>query len=474
MRRTRELALAALALGAVACVGHANAPRSSVRADMRYVVDATQGTRITVHASLTTTGASTVVLPDEMVPGLVSFAIRRSGAWAELPLRDRFDVPECKTGCELRYVLDLARPDPSMDTVMHAGGGFVTPTYAWLARPEPLPVGTTRVDVGTAPLDASAADAPFRPVHAHSAVMTNGFSNDDWNEGSFTAFGDVRVAPLAVPGAELDLVRVGTEPKLGERGLVTWAHDAASCVASFFGHFPVARASVFVVPVRNADEVVFGKVLSLGGPAILALTGEQLDASAIHDDWVLVHEMMHLGAPTFFGKLRWLGEGTATYYEAVLRTRCGWRTREELWGVFAKDMPRGMPSPGEDRPLDDGGGIDDVYWGGALFLWQADVRLRTKGSSLDEVMRGVLAEGGDGTQVWTIERFLDAAARLTKTDVLREMYAAHGAGSARIDLARLLADLGIEGTGKNVKLRDDAPLSAVRRAIEGAPPALNR
>ncbi len=469
MRRTgrRGAALAGLVALATACGAHVNAPRSSIRSDLRYVVDASRGTTITVTADFAITGASVVDLPDDMGPALVSFAVWRDERWVELPVRDRFDVPECRIACRLRYVLDLTRPDRSLDTVMRASGGAVTPTYAWLARPEPLPVGTTHVDVIAPALPApDAGKESFVDVPAHSAATSVGFSNDDFAEGSFAAFGKVRVAPLAVPGAEVDLVRIGDAPKLGEPGLVQWARDAAGCVSTLFGKFPVTHASVFVVPVRDADEVVFGKVLSLGGPAILALTGEQLPVEGIHDDWVLVHEMMHLGAPTFFGKLRWLGEGTATYYEAVLRTRCGWRTPAQLWGEFARSMPRGVMPKGSERPLDDGEGIDDVYWGGALFLWAADVKLREHGSSLDDVMRGVLAEGGDGTKVWTIERLLDAGARISKTTVLRELYDAFGAGRGQIDLARLLADLGIEGKGDGVRLRDDAPLAAVRKAID--------
>lgn len=469
MRRARDaLAWSALALACGACGARPSAPRTPVRSDLSYVVDVTKAPTITVNAHLSTTGASVVEIPDGMLAALVSFEIDRGGRFVALPIGERFDVPECVRECRFRYTMDLTKANRGLDTVMGSEGGVVSPTYAWLARPRPLPVGTTHVAIDAPHLAAPVVGSEaFVDARAHSAAMEGGFSNDDFSEGSFVAFGALRAAPIGAPGAEIDLVRVGALPKLGEPGLVRWARDAAGCVAQLFGHFPVKRASVFVVPVKNADEVVFGKVLSLGGPAVLALTGEELEESAIHEDWVLVHEMMHLGAPTFNGPLRWLGEGMATYYEGILRTRSGWRTPKALWGEFARSMPRGVAPKGEERPLDEGATIDDVYWGGALFLWNADVRLRERTAfSLDDVMRGVLAEGGDGTQVWSIERFLASAARITGSNILSELYDAHGRGPARIELPKLLADLGIEGTGDAVRFRDDAPLARIRKRIE--------
>lgn len=436
--------------------------------DLRYAVDSSSAPKITVNALLTTTGSAIIDIPDEMTSTLVSFAVERNGAFVSLPLSDHFDVPECRHQCRLRYTIDLSLAERSLDTAIAADDGFVTPTYAWIARPRPLPVGITRVSVDGARLALSVPGTEtFVDAHAHSAALDDGFSNDNFSEGSFTAFGKLRIAPLAVPGAELDIVRIGATPKLGEPGLVNWVRDAGTCVSQLFGHFPVKHASIFVVPIRDAEEVVFGKVLSLGGPAILTLTGAELPEAKIHDDWVLVHEMMHLGAPTFTGKHRWLGEGTATYYEGLMRTRCGFKTPKMLWGEWARAMPRGLPANGVPRPLDEGTRIDDIYWGGALFLFAADVRLREKTAfTLDDVMRGILAEGGDGTVVWTIDEFVAAANRITKSDVVSQLYDAHGRGPLPIDLPKLLADLGILGKSDAVQFDERAPLAKIRHAME--------
>lgn len=449
----RELALATV-VAALACVPP-RAPTAPVRAALEYVVDSTHAPNLVVTAKLHTTGSEKLALPEEMAGALVDVAVLRQGKFEPVPTAPVLTIPECVRDCTVRYTLDLTKPERSLDTVAESRGGIVTPTYAWMLRPIPVPSGTTRVTV-----DAAVDGLPegtFSDLRAYSAVTPAGFDNDGFNEGSFTAFGALRVAPVRAAGAEIDVVRIGPAPAMGEPALVRWARDAAECVALLFGHFPVQRAGVFVVPVGDGAEVVFGKALSLGGPAVLALTGTAIPESAIHDDWILVHEMIHLGAPTFGGNLRWLGEGIASYYEAVLRTRAGFRTESALWSRFADAMKRAEASP----PLDEGSSIDDIYWGGALFLLEADVRLREKGSSLDEVFRAILASGGDATVTWSIEQFIAAAARASKTDVIGELYARHGRGGERFDVAGLFARLGVGSGG----LRDDAPDAAIRRTI---------
>src|SRR5690606_3244169 len=157
------------------------------------------------------------------------------------------------------------------------------------------------------------------------------FRSFDLDEGSFTAFGPMRRFRVDAPGklgprsARLEVALVGTgEFGMSDDEMKTWVADAARVVTPLFGRFPVERTTLFVVPARGEDEVVFGKVLSLAGASVVLVVGDRMPESERRRDWVLVHELFHLGFPTFRGEGRWLGEGLATYYEPVLRARAGW------------------------------------------------------------------------------------------------------------------------------------------------------
>jgi hypothetical protein len=255
---------------------------------------------------------------------------------------------------------------------------------------------------------------------------------------------------------------------MGDQAATSWVKDAATCVAGLYGRFPV-DATVFVVPVQGADEVVFGRVMSLSGASVALLFGSQTKAATEHDDWVVVHELSHLGTASFMGEGHWLEEGLATYYEPVLRERAGWMTERQLWGHFVREMPRGLPRPGEPPNIEERDDIDSTYWGGALFAFLADLRIRTgtHGTrSLDDVMRAALARLGDSTHEARLADFLRTGDEATGTDALGSVDAGFAVRGQPPDLDATWHSLGVEPQADgSVVLHDDAPLAAIRRAI---------
>jgi predicted metalloprotease with PDZ domain len=198
----------------------------------------------------------------------------------------------------------------------------------------------------------------------------------------------------------------------------------------------------------------------------VVVVGDQMPASSRHKDWVLVHELFHLGFPTFRGEGRWLGEGLATYYEPILRARAGWTTESEVFRQFARNMPRGQAPRGSSAGLSARDDLDTIYWGGAMFCLAADVRIReeTRGRhSLDDVIRGALDRGGDATHVWTVRDVVTLGDRVTGTNVLSEMYERYAARGERIDLDGLLDSLGVPADGREAN--DQRPLAWIRRGI---------
>jgi predicted metalloprotease with PDZ domain len=383
--------------------------------------------------------------------GAVTPATRQGSGWS---------VPACQTRCTVRYTVDLAAIAAACgrkDCTRRVGDAVIGTADTWMLRPEPM--GDARVHVRVAGENQARFATGLRADAAGGYVMQAW----DLGEASYGAFGSFRRAALALPGAQLQIVFLGQPVAIGDDGALEWIRKAATCESRFFGRFPV-DATVFVVPVQDAEGVVFGRVMSLAGASVVLLFGTATKAADQRDDWVVAHELFHLGTPSFVGEGHWLEEGLATYYEPILRERCGWTSEGTLWAHFGAEMERGLRSAGDPPSLEDRDDIDATYWGGALFAFVADVRIRetTKNArSLDDVMRAVLARAGDATHTARVADFVRIGDEVTGTDILSRLYESWAVRGENVDLAALWRSLGVVGK----TLQDGAPLVAVRRGI---------
>ena len=185
---------------------------------------------------------------------------RRGEAWV---------VPECRSRCRLRYTVDLdtlAAGCRGIDCARRVGDAIVGSASAWLLVPEPAGEAVLRVRVGSGDLARFATG--LRPAGDGGYLLRA----REIGEASYTAFGAIRTARVGVGGASLQVAVLGQPLAMTDRGAVEWVEHGAECVAGLFGRFPV-DATVFVVPVSGADEVVFGRVLSLAGASVALLFG---------------------------------------------------------------------------------------------------------------------------------------------------------------------------------------------------------
>jgi len=401
-----------------------------------------------------------LVAPEEPSAYRSVAVVDRGAAAPAAPQGTGWSVPSCQTRCTVRYVVDLAALAAAcgrMDCARRVGDAVIGTADTWMLRPEPM--GDARVHVRVAGENQARFATGLRADGAGGYVM----QARELGEASYGAFGSFRRAELALLGAKLQVVFLGQPVAIGDNGALEWVRTAASCESRLFGRFPV-DATVFVVPVQDREGVVFGRVMSLSGASVVLLFGTATKAADQRDDWVVAHELFHLGTPSFVGEGHWLEEGLATYYEPILRERCGWTSESSLWAHFGTEMERGLRNTGDPPSLEDRDDIDATYWGGALFAFVADVRIReaTKNArSLDDVVRAVLAREGDATHTARVADFVHIGDEVTGTDVLSRLYESWAVRGENVDLAALWRSLGVDGK----TLHDGAPLVAVRRGI---------
>ena len=358
-------------------------------------------------------------------------------------------------GVRYRFALGaLADAAGNPDVALKVGRGVVACWPAFLLLPE-----------GEAELEIEVV-APAGIAMATALPRNEGRFRIDAAEVPFSgyvALGRFQSRVFAAPnadGARVEVAVMDGTFALTADALAGWARDSVGIVADYLGGFGAERTLVVILPVPGRGGVVFGRVMAGGGPSLMVRVGEESERERLNREWVLVHELLHVGTP-FVLRSPWFMEGLATYAEPLLRARAGWLRPEEVWAEWVRDMPRGLADGRLNRR--------QAYWGGALFMLRADVELRrrTQGApGLDACLRAMTREGTNASVRWTLERTLAFCDRATGTDVFTRLADDSGA----VDLAALWAELGVVSEAGLIRFDDAAPLAAVRRAITARAP----
>jgi hypothetical protein len=248
--------------------------------------------------------------------------------------------------------------------------------------------------------------------------------------------------------------------------LHTWVRRSADIVAQYYGRFPASL--VFLdLGIMDGAGIGGGHTINEGGLSIHVGVGRDATPEGLANDWVLVHEMVHLALPEIGRRHDWLAEGLAVYVEGIARAQAGNRTIADVWAEDRRSMPLGLPREGE-------GGMDQTqtwarkYWGGALFCLEAEVQIRQRTANrqgLQAALRAILdATGGYAAErdIADVLRIGDAA---TGTRVLEDLYERERAAPVVIDLDALWRSLGVPNDPLTQPFDDHAPLAAIRIAI---------
>ena len=286
---------------------------------------------------------------------------------------------------------------------------------------------------------------------------------------TFLAIG--RLAPVRIErrGAQITAVRVGEGSwALDEEGLRHWLEVVVDGVAGVQGRFPVQELLVVLFP-QPGRGVGFGMVRRGGGCSVGFLVGLESTEADLTEAWVPWHEMSHLHLPALPQRDAWLYEGLATYYQEVVAARVGVKTEPQAWRQLVLGFARGEGGPAERSLREDAESMVQnrafmrVYWAGTAFALEADVLLRSHGSSLDAAIARAARQWRGSTRLWSSEEVCalwDGDAEVLSA--LRERYATQVPFP---DTHALLSRLGVSSAEAGMELDDAAELSAVRRAI---------
>lgn len=283
---------------------------------------------------------------------------------------------------------------------------------------------------------------------------------------------------LELDGARIRVILPERRVEAGEGAMLEWIATAAHAVAAYEGGFPVRSATVRIA-THGGRGVGQGTARFAGSPEIRISVGEDTEREDLRRDWVMTHEMIHLGFPSVGDPHCWMEEGLATYVEPIARARVGGSSAEEAWGKLLTFLPKALPKEG-DGGLDSTAAWGRKYWGGAMFwlLTDVEIRSRTRGRrGLEDVLRAIVAAGGTIEQSWDVDRVIATGDRAAGAPVLRRLYERMATAPERVDLPTLWVSLGVRRENGRIALDDLAPLASVRRAItkaEGDPPRAPR
>ena len=270
---------------------------------------------------------------------------------------------------------------------------------------------------------------------------------------------------LKLHGGAIQLEIVGKASRDRRALIESWVRKCADAVAHYYGKFPVPRVNIKVFNI-GGTEIEGGTTYPGAVPVIQIRVGHEApDATLMTDDWVMVHEMIHLAFPYMDGQHNWMAEGIAVYVESIARVQAGHVPEAQIWRDFVCAMPKALPK--ENGGLDVTQSWGMTYWGGALFCLLADIAIRQQTDNragLQQALRAINAKR-DFRREWDFRETLEIGDAATGRHVLMTQYEAMRATPMSVDLPALWAKLGVVPQGNTVVFDDTAPFAAIRKAV---------
>jgi hypothetical protein len=385
-----------------------------------------------------------------------------AGEVRALPVRkEGVRLPRGTRLLRYRYPLDalIRRRGPDFFGGLAQDDARLLAGRAWLLRPQRA-APEVRVELS---LEGVEALLPWQPGPDGLYRLRA----EDLVDSGFHGFGGRR-CQARVPEAVVEVAILGRMTHLEDAAVCEWLRQTAEEVRTVRRGFPRPRVTVLVYPVPGRSESnVFGMVLWSSPPSIALLVGQDTTPAALVDDWVALHEMLHLTHPTFLPRTPWISEGLATYLTEVAQARSGRQTPEQSWQALLRGFQRGRDQA-DGRTLEEMIAENEppgIYWVGAYLALRLDVELRRATHNqrgLEDVLELLATRGTTST----VEAYGTAVDEVAGRPLFRALLAEELRKTAFSGLEGLLEELGVTPTPSGVKLhlaRD----SLLREALDG-------
>ncbi|MDP6673729.1 MAG: hypothetical protein QGH93_02590 [Gammaproteobacteria bacterium] len=271
---------------------------------------------------------------------------------------------------------------------------------------------------------------------------------------------------ITMGAAKIYLFIEGRPFALSQQELRDWVQRSAEIVLQYYGGFPITESWVAIRGARGS-RVMRGQAIGSVGAVINVDVGLAATPEALADDWILVHELIHVAFPSMARRHHWLEEGLSVYVESIARANAGVLSEDAVWTGFLDGMPLGLPRAG-DKGLDYTPTWGRTYWGGALFCLLADIGIREQShgqKTLRDALRAIVAAGYNMTRPGDVRTVLAIGDQATGVTVLLDLYEEMHNQPSPATIDSLWSDLGVAKLDGKIIYDDRAPQATIRRAL---------
>lgn len=238
--------------------------------------------------------------------------------------------------------------------------------------------------------------------------------------------------------------------------LIQWLDHAMQTMRLLNGAPPRPELRIVLDSYRRSDDAIpFGKVIRRRPEGVHFYINPERSLDEFVHNWTTYHELSHLFIPYPGRPDVWFSEGLASYYQNVLQYRAGLLTETEAWQKLISGFERGRQndqhadltltqlSSGTHKRY----AFMRIYWSGALYFLEADLRLRAETNnkqSTDTVLKAFGECCFKQRRRWTGKQIAEEFDRLSDSNIFSPLFDHYALSSAMPDYLPILKDAGIE------------------------------